>query len=462
MSNIYLLEPTTHGKVLLKCNFGDVDVELWSRECPLACRNFIQLCMEGYYDNTIVTRVMKDFMMQLGDPTGTGEGGESIWGRPFKDEVHGRIKFNHRGQLAMANSNRPNSNASQFFITFGECEWLNKKHTIFGKVTGNTIFNVMRINETEVDPKDDRPLEELRIKSAEVLLNPFDDIIPRVSLIATTAVTSDKGRGLRKAVKDTKLLSFPGDDDEDGDDDEEDEGGGGVASSSRFTSSSTYRIHSSHDSKFKAGGLKLSSKVFDGYVDLVNLSSSTPPPPSATITATATASTEDEKSVLSFEEKMRLKMLHRQISAGQKQSHSTPAPAEDDDDDEGRDGDQGKDEVKIEKKHKKEKKEKKAKEKEKEKEKGDKDVNSKKRGWGQTLSLPSHTHTHTHSETNNANSNSNSNLSEREADTLAKLQLFSAKRSKLLLGMTDAGTGTKSSSSSSSSSGGSDWRKNPL
>ena len=118
--------------------------------------------MEGYYDHTPANRVIKDFMVQFGDPTGTGSGGESIWGRPFKDEVHGRILFNHRGQLAMANENKPNSNHSQFFLTLAPCEWLNRKHTIFGKVTGSTIFNLLRMGDAEVDEKD-RPAEPITL-----------------------------------------------------------------------------------------------------------------------------------------------------------------------------------------------------------------------------------------------------------------------------------------------------------
>jgi peptidyl-prolyl cis-trans isomerase SDCCAG10 len=155
-----------------------IDIELWPKEAPLACRNFIQLSLEGYYDNTIVHRVIKNFMVQMGDPTGTGEGGESIWGRPFKDEIHQRIKFNHRGQVAMANANKPHSNTSQFFISLDNCDWLHGKHTIFGKVTGNTMFNVLRMGEVETGEKD-RPMEMIRIMKIEVLHNPFDDIIPR-------------------------------------------------------------------------------------------------------------------------------------------------------------------------------------------------------------------------------------------------------------------------------------------
>jgi peptidyl-prolyl cis-trans isomerase SDCCAG10 len=178
MSNIYHTEPPTKGRVLLKTSQGDIDIELWPKEAPLACRNFIQLCLEGYYDNCPIHRIIKDFMIQMGDPSGSGTGGESIWGRPFKDEIHGRIKFNHRGQVAMANENKPNSNHSQFFITLGSCEWIDRKHTIFGKVTGNTIYNVIRMGEVEVDSTD-RPVDKIYIISTEVLWNPFDDIVPR-------------------------------------------------------------------------------------------------------------------------------------------------------------------------------------------------------------------------------------------------------------------------------------------
>lgn len=196
MSNIYHTEPPTSGKVLIKTNFGDIDIELWAKEAPLACRNFIQLALEGYYDNTEVNRVIKGFMVQMGDPTNTGQGGTSIWDRPFKDEVHGRIKFNHRGQIAMANANRPHSNLSQFFITLDNCDWLNGKHTIFGKVTGSTIFNVLRMGEVDTDGQD-KPVDSIRILAMEVLSNPFDDIVPR----ATHKVVEKKSEVKEDVVK---------------------------------------------------------------------------------------------------------------------------------------------------------------------------------------------------------------------------------------------------------------------
>lgn len=78
MSNIYIQEPPTEGKVLLETSVGDIEIELWSRECPKACRNFVQLCLENYYNKTIFHRVVKGFIVQGGDPTGTGTGKKQL------------------------------------------------------------------------------------------------------------------------------------------------------------------------------------------------------------------------------------------------------------------------------------------------------------------------------------------------------------------------------------------------
>ncbi|CAO3698587.1 unnamed protein product [Rhizopus stolonifer] len=83
MSNIYALEPHTNGKVILHTTSGDIEIELWGKEAPRATRNFIQLCLEGYYDNTIFHRIIPDFLVQGGDPTGTGQGGEFVYEMDF-------------------------------------------------------------------------------------------------------------------------------------------------------------------------------------------------------------------------------------------------------------------------------------------------------------------------------------------------------------------------------------------
>lgn len=163
--------------MLLKTTAGDIDVELWCRETPKTCRNFIQLCMEGYYNGTVFHRVVKGFIAQGGDPNGDGTGGESIYGAPFKDEFHSRLRFSRRGLLAMANAG-PDDNASQFFFTLAEAPELQNKHTIFGKVVGDTIYNVLKFEECDID-SNERPLYPYKITKTEVLLNPFDDIVPR-------------------------------------------------------------------------------------------------------------------------------------------------------------------------------------------------------------------------------------------------------------------------------------------
>ena len=113
-------------------------MELWPKEAPKACRNFLQLCMDGLYDNTIFYRLIKGFILQGGDPSNTGHGvGESSFGDPFADEFHSRLRFSHRGILAMANTGR-NTNTSHFFFTLGVTAELNGKNTIFGKVVGDT------------------------------------------------------------------------------------------------------------------------------------------------------------------------------------------------------------------------------------------------------------------------------------------------------------------------------------
>lgn len=214
MSSVYISEPPTNGKVVISTTCGDIDIELWSRECPLACKNFISHCLNGYYDKNIFHRVIKDFMIQTGDPTGTGTGGQSIWGKPFKDEFHQRIKFNHRGLVAMANSQKAHSNESQWFVTLKAAEWLDKKHTIFGKVTGNTIFNVLRIGEVEVE--DDRPLDDVSIVSCEVLNNPFPEIVANGDANKVVEVIEKTEK--KSVKKDNKLLSF-GDDNDSGEED---------------------------------------------------------------------------------------------------------------------------------------------------------------------------------------------------------------------------------------------------
>ncbi|XP_053675687.1 spliceosome-associated protein CWC27 homolog [Anopheles nili] len=211
MSNIYIQEPPTSGKVLLVTSVGDIDIELWSKECPLACRNFIQLCMEGYYNGTKFHRIVKGFIAQGGDPNEDGTGGESVFGRPFKDEFHSRLRYVRRGLVGMANSGK-NDNGSQFFFTLGPTPELQNQNTLFGKVAGETIYNMLKLEEGEIF-ENERPHYAHRIIKTEVLSNPFDDIVPRQLTKDGHKSKSDDNRSTskrkkEKGVKNFGLLSF--------------------------------------------------------------------------------------------------------------------------------------------------------------------------------------------------------------------------------------------------------------
>lgn len=197
---------------MLKTSRGELDIELWPREAPLAVRNFVQLCLEGYYDNTRFHRIIRNYLIQGGDPTGTGQGGQSIYGKPFKDEFHSRLKFTHRGIVACANENTPDSNGAQFFITLDRATHLQKKATIFGKVVGDTVFNLNRFNDVETDSQD-RPIDSVTIEKAEVLINPFDDIRPRGG--KKRAPSEKPPDAQRRSIKNLALVSFEEEDTDD-------------------------------------------------------------------------------------------------------------------------------------------------------------------------------------------------------------------------------------------------------
>lgn len=122
-----------HPHVLLKTNQGTIELEIRNDLAPLAAENFLTHVKDGYYNGTTFHRIIKGFMIQGGDPTGTGRGGESIWHKPFKNEYAPNIVFDKPGILAMANAG-PNTNGSQFFITTAPTPWLNGGYTIFGYV----------------------------------------------------------------------------------------------------------------------------------------------------------------------------------------------------------------------------------------------------------------------------------------------------------------------------------------
>lgn len=212
MSNLYVTEPPTNGKVVITTNRGELEIELWSREAPKACRNFVQLCLEGYYIDTIFHRIVKDFIVQGGDPTGTGTGGQSIFDDPFADEFHSRLKYNRRGLVGMANNGK-HDNGSQFFFTLVSAPELQGKNTLFGRIVGETIFNLTKIGNSECEEGTERPLYPPRVLKSEVIVNPFPDIVPRTTYAELSKRREEQLRGQgappTKAPKKNKnLLSF--------------------------------------------------------------------------------------------------------------------------------------------------------------------------------------------------------------------------------------------------------------
>ena len=164
----------------LRTNHGDIEVRLLPNHAPKTVANFVELAeggrewtdprtgaksQERLYDGTVFHRVIAGFMIQGGDPLGTGTGGP---GYQFADEFHPDLSFDRPYLLAMANAG-PGTNGSQFFITVAPTSWLNRKHTIFGEVTGKAGQAVVdAIVATKVTPFNDRPVEDVVIESVQI------------------------------------------------------------------------------------------------------------------------------------------------------------------------------------------------------------------------------------------------------------------------------------------------------
>ena len=151
--------------VVLQTTQGNIQLELFEEVAPKAVENFTTHVKNGYYNGIIFHRVIKNFMIQAGDPTGTGRGGSSIWNKNFDDEISTKYSFNKAGILAMANRG-PNTNGSQFFITTKETPWLNGGYTIFGKVKNKESYTVVQKLENVKTAYGDRPVEEQKIIKA--------------------------------------------------------------------------------------------------------------------------------------------------------------------------------------------------------------------------------------------------------------------------------------------------------
>jgi peptidyl-prolyl cis-trans isomerase-like protein 2 len=171
----YMLKPKRikiKGYARMQTNHGDLNLELYPETAPKAVWNFVQLAKKGYYRNLTFHRNIRNFMLQGGDPTGTGRGGTSIWGRNFEDEFDGPLTHNARGMLSMANKGK-NTNSSQFFITYRPTKHLDRKHTIFGRVVGG-LDTLTRLENVKCDDKD-RPVDDIQLKDVVVFVDPFEE-----------------------------------------------------------------------------------------------------------------------------------------------------------------------------------------------------------------------------------------------------------------------------------------------
>ena len=159
--------------VTLHTNMGDLKIELECEMCPITSKNFLALAAKGYYNGTQFHRNIKGFIIQGGDPSNTGKGGESIYGKYFNDEIKTDLKHDKRGILSMANSG-PNTNSSQFFLTYSKQPHLDNKYTIFGRLIDG--FELLDKLEKLPVGKNYRPLENVVIEKVTIHANPIAEI----------------------------------------------------------------------------------------------------------------------------------------------------------------------------------------------------------------------------------------------------------------------------------------------
>lgn len=178
--------PWTH--VLFETSAGSFVVELYYKHTPRTAYNLAALANNGYYDDTPIHRIVRDFMVQLGDPTGTGRGGECIWGGKFEDEILRTLKHTGAGVVAMANSG-PNTNGSQFYVTLKPTPWLDGKHTVFGRIyRGMGVIQRLGMVATDAD---DKPQSPVKIHRARPFKGPPP---PDATLSGADAITAQAPR----------------------------------------------------------------------------------------------------------------------------------------------------------------------------------------------------------------------------------------------------------------------------
>lgn len=229
MSSQYASEPNPTASATLNTTVGPIHVALFANQTPLTCKNFLQHCKDNYYAGTIFHRIAQDFVIQGGDPTGTGSGGTSIYEYPefeydpeardpnekvvLRDELHSRLRYTRRGMLGMAKS-EDGTYGSQFFITLANTEReLNQQCTLFGRLEGDSVYNVLKIADAERVEGTERPVYPVKVTSCEVgELGPLAGKLKDRQIVSTTTGEKPAPKKKKKAAKGGKtLLSFGGD-----------------------------------------------------------------------------------------------------------------------------------------------------------------------------------------------------------------------------------------------------------
>jgi peptidyl-prolyl cis-trans isomerase SDCCAG10 len=230
MSSVYVTEPATEGRVIFETTHGPIDIHLWCRECPATTKLFLQLCLDGFYDNMLFHRIVPSLLIQIGairkgssDDNGfTEEYREAVQAdtalQRRRYEINSRIQFSHRGQVAMAlgveEDDDDGSIQPQFFITTEDAPYLDAKHVVFGTLgSGPTIFNAIRICQTETDETTNQPVDlenAPRIVSTKISANPIHTSLvstPKIPWRVEDSVAKVK-RKKRKGKLDVNVLSF--------------------------------------------------------------------------------------------------------------------------------------------------------------------------------------------------------------------------------------------------------------
>ncbi|CCF75630.1 peptidyl-prolyl cis-trans isomerase-like 3 [Babesia microti strain RI] len=157
--------------VTIHTSLGPLKLELFCAETPKTCKNFLALCASDYYNGLTFHRNIKGFAIQGGDPTGKGKGGESIYGGQFENEIVPTLKHDKRGIVSMANLGKPNTNGSQFFITYSRQSHLDGQYTVFGRVIDG--FDTLDKLEKEPVKEKNRPVKDIIIESITIHANPI-------------------------------------------------------------------------------------------------------------------------------------------------------------------------------------------------------------------------------------------------------------------------------------------------